>query len=216
MIIDGIWNKVKFVRGFVYDENMKILVIENGADKLGLRRVLIRHDAHMVSWEEFGASDVVGIDVVIVAGNGKYGVAGYRSLFGRERELVGQWRGPLLGAGRWGFEMVVEVFGGKLVEVERSERGKLKIEMGKHPVFEGMAQMEVEMEAQAGIKKLPTVMQGLAESKESVEVIKHRTRPVYGVRFEPWKARSVGEKLVSNWLKLAAEILKDGVDARGY
>jgi len=125
---------------------------------------------------------------------------GNEELFSSELALVRSVTVPVLGI-CFGFEVIARAYGATLLEMEVAEKGVLTIEpLRPHPVFLGLHALRVFENHRWVVRDLPDQLMGLAKSRDGIEVIQHRTRPVIGFQFHPelFEETTQGDELFRN------------------
>ena len=110
---------------------------------------------------------------------------------------------PILGICS-GLQTIVHQLGGVVERSQKQEYGRAKLKVLKEdPLFEGLPkEFDVWMSHADKAVKLPEDFQSLASSENSpYAVIKHKSKPIYGVQFHPEVAHTqYGKELLANFL----------------
>ncbi len=110
---------------------------------------------------------------------------------------------PILGI-CYGLQTIVHQLGGVVERSQKQEYGRAKLKVLKEdPLFEGLPkEFDVWMSHADKAVKLPEDFQSLASSENSpYAVIKHKSKPIYGVQFHPEVAHTqYGKELLANFL----------------
>ena len=110
---------------------------------------------------------------------------------------------PILGI-CYGLQSIVHQLGGVVERSQKQEYGRAKLKVLKEdPLFEGLPEeFDVWMSHADKAVKLPEDFQSLASSENSpYAVIKHKSKPIYGVQFHPEVAHTqFGKELLGNFL----------------
>ncbi len=183
---------------------MNILLIDNGTIHLAeLKRLL---HGHTIKTQKFDqptlADNLEGIDLIILSGGSQLPVMGNESKYKQEIELIKNCPLPILGI-CLGFELIGFVFGAELKDMKNKEKGIIDIQtMPTANLFKNLPNFSVFESHRWVINKLPHDLIELARSKDGIEVIKHRTRPLYGFQFHPemLTEKTCGDEIFFNLL----------------
>lgn len=161
---------------------MKIVIIDNASHFIDEIKDMVKD--HEVVVTDFGAK-YPDADLYILSGGHLKAVENDDGDYGLERELIKNTDKPIFGI-CLGFELIVQVFGGKLVRHDYKEKGITKIEVVQEdPVLAGFKTFEVYENHRWVANDLSPELVGLAKSDSGWETVRHRTKPIYGVQFHP-------------------------------
>jgi GMP synthase (glutamine-hydrolysing) len=100
-----------------------------------------------------------------------------------------------------GAEIIAYSFGAALEYLDKEEKGLKNIEvLVTDNLFAGITSFNVYESYKWAITKLSVELEGLARSGNGFEVIKHKTRPIYGFQFHPemFEDKSCGDEVFHN------------------
>ncbi len=164
---------------------MKTLLIDNGTTLLEKLQKLIPGDESVVHFDSFDQEQAQKADVVILSGSSRGQLIGNEAEFQKEIDFIRTTNKPIIGI-CFGYELIVHAFGGTLKELPEQEVGAVTITVLKDPeLFYGKKEFETFENHRWGTEKLPKDFEVLAESTHGPEVIRHNTRPIYGLQFHP-------------------------------
>mgnify|MGYP003393175454 CR=1 FL=1 len=183
---------------------MKILVIDNGTSYLPqLKNLLSGHDICVINYSEISATDINSFNLIILSGGHKFSVKGSDEQLNQEMELVKNSSKPIFGI-CFGFEVIAYTFGAKLKLMESKELGVIDIRVVESDkIFSNISNFQVFESHRWIIEESVSDLTVLARSKDGIEAIKHKNRPIYGVQFHPemFVEKTCGDELFSNFLK---------------
>lgn len=123
--------------------------------------------------------------MVILSGGHGEPVTQTPERYKQEIQFILETRQPILGI-CLGFELLAYAFGGKLVSLPKYEHGQLAITMQvDDPIGSAGRTFRVYENHRWVVTDPGPELIGLAKSKDGFEIIKHRTRPMYGFQFHP-------------------------------
>lgn len=167
---------------------MKTLIIDNGTTYLEQLKKLIDGSIEVITYSEIvekGNDYFEQFDVVILSGGHSFSVVGNEGILYTEMSLIKNLNKPIFGI-CYGFELIADTFGAKLVRMENKEHGILDIEVVKQDdIFQKIPNFKVFENHRWVVQEVSDDLLVLAKSKDGVEAIKHKTRPIYGVQFHP-------------------------------
>lgn len=166
--------------------NMNILIIDNNTTYLEqLKSLFSFHKIDVISWKDFSFKKLANYSLIVLSGGHPNSVAHKHELYEEELKTILRAKTPILGI-CLGFELIVYAFGGRLKEMAHKEKGKVKIEIiTDDPVLRGITGLDVYESHRWVAEELPPDLIGLAKSKDGIEIIKHKTRFIYGFQFHP-------------------------------
>src|SRR6185369_3924313 len=89
-----------------------------------------------------------------------------------------------------GFELIAHLLGAKLSKLPVRRINNIKIfPVQKDVILEGMASPRVYQGHVWRVTDLPPELICLAASKDGIEIVKHKKKPIYGLQFHPEKDR---------------------------
>ncbi len=184
---------------------MKVLIIDNGTSYLQqLENLLSKHAFQVIKYSEIGSVDLNDFDAIILSGGHAFTVEGHTAQLEKEIDLVKESTRPIFGI-CFGFEVIAQAFGAKLELMKSKEHGILDIEViESDDIFLNINSFQVFESHRWVVKELPKDFISLARSKDGIEAIKHKTRPVYAVQFHPemFTEESCGDEIFNNFLNI--------------
>ncbi len=180
---------------------MKILLVNNNTKYLHrLRNLLRSFEVYEISWKEIDVKTAERYECCVLSGGHPYGVMKNPQLFGKETELVRQTRKPLIGI-CLGFELIAYAFGSALKKMSGKEQGILGLKiLLQDAIFDNLPGLEVFENHRWVVETLSPELVPLARSKDGIEIIRHISRPIYGVQFHPemFVNKTCGDELFMN------------------
>src|SRR5690348_3675196 len=165
---------------------MNILLIDNGSKHLDSLCTLLTSYTTLIDVSSDTSLAFSGwYDLVVISGGGhRRPIINNPTYYKREIELVQNYPRPLLGI-CLGFELIVHAYGGYLTKIKKVA-GIQEIEiLQDNSVFNGRKNFQVYEAHQWAVKKLPSSLVGIAQSKDGYEIIRHATKPLFGFQFHP-------------------------------
>ncbi|MDD5069065.1 MAG: hypothetical protein PHS53_04010 [Candidatus Pacebacteria bacterium] len=185
---------------------MKILLINNGevlSDKLQ-KALQIKHTVDVIDWKKDEVGDENKYDLIILAGGHADPVVGNDKMLKSEMDLIKRTKKPLLGIS-YGCELVAFVFGGHLEKLEPARKGNVDVNVVEpDPLFADCRHFKAFENERWVITDVSHDLQPLAFSSFGIEALKHVSRPIYGLQFDPeaFEEAASGEKILSNYFKI--------------
>lgn len=162
---------------------MKILVIDNNTAYIDkLLDILTEHEVELATFEAIPkvSSET---DLVVLSGS-KYSVV-YEGDFADELGLIRSSSVPIIGLCA-GFELILTAFGGELHEMAERVHGTIMInDYGNDDLLANIADKRAFESHRWAAQTLPEELVALARSETGYEIIKHVTKPIYGLQFHP-------------------------------
>ncbi len=184
---------------------MDILIIDNGSSYIGkLRAWFAGYKVKVEPFNSTDSSDWQAHDLVILSGGHTYTVINHDAEYANELFLIREIKKPVIGI-CLGFELVVHAFGGELQRLHNKETNHLTLQLVESdPILEGISSLEVFESHRWVAKSLGVELKVLGQSKDGAEIIRHLTRPIYGLQFHPEIIinQAVSDQLLKNILKL--------------
>ncbi len=184
---------------------MKALIIDNGTSYLSkLESLFHGNTVQVIKYSEISSSDINDYDCVVLSGGHDFSVEGNESRLKREVDFIKNCKKPIFGI-CFGFELIAKTFGVNLELMEKRERGILDIQIIEPDnIFLNIPNFQVFESHRWVIKEPVDEFIILARSKDGIEAIKHRTRPIYAVQFHPemFLEETCGDECFRNFLYL--------------
>jgi GMP synthase (glutamine-hydrolysing) len=189
---------------------MKALIIDNGTSYLRQLQELLRgHSVEVLPyWRLTEGVPLANCDVVILSGGHLFPVLGNEINLQNEISFVKMAAVPVFGI-CYGFQVIARAFGATLEKMERKEHGILEIAVSQQdPLFKGISSFKVFESHRWVIRESAPELMALARSVDGIEVIRHASRPIYGVQFHPemFVDRTCGDEIFHNFLSLIGSV----------
>lgn len=184
---------------------MKILVINNNTSYVEqLRKLFLPNKVDVIDWDFINSERVRIYDLIVLSGGHPNSIKYQHELYEKELRLILRLDKPILGI-CLGFELIVYAFGGKLKEMLHKEKGSLKIKVIKKDlIFKDITELEVYESHRWVADSLPEELEELARSRDGIEIVRHKTRFIYGFQFHPEIIVSKKDlRIFENFLNLA-------------
>lgn len=185
---------------------MKILVVDNGTSYLEqLKDLLSGHDFFVIRYSDIRDVRSDDFDAIILSGGHDFPVNGNGEKLKKEIDLINTAGKPILGI-CFGFELIAYIFGSKLEMMRDKEHGILDIFVVEpDEIFTDIPNFKVYESHRWVIKEPAKDLIVLACSKDGIEAIKHKNKPIYGVQFHPemFIEKTCGDEIFRNFLKQA-------------
>lgn len=184
---------------------MKILIVDNGTSYIeSLKQLLVDKTFEVIPFSELSVKKEKDFDLFILSGGHSFPVVGNDFLLEKEIEFIRNCKKPILGI-CFGFELVAHVFGAVLQEMKEKEKGFIDIVVIEpDDLFLAVTNFSVFESHRWVVTSLGGTVIPLAESKDGIEVIKHKQLPIYGVQFHPemFVEQTCGREIFNNFLHL--------------
>lgn len=185
---------------------MKILIINNGTSNIHhLNNLLKNHVLDVVHFEDIDLNRINQYQSVILTGGHDFPVFGNEKLLEKEIHLIESSEKPIFGI-CFGFELIAHTFGSKLEILDDRKRGVTTINIDANDeIFNGRHNISVYESHRWVVKTVGKDLRVLATSKNGIEAVRHKSRPIYGVQFHPEIVASQKDKanILTNFLKFA-------------
>lgn len=184
---------------------MKILIIDNGSAYLNSLIDLVSKDTLTIkSYEGIIADDSANFDLIILSGGHQYSVVGHEDIFRTELELIKHTTTPILGI-CLGFELIAQTFGSTLTQLVSKEKNIVKLtRLIQDPIFARVDTIEVFESHRWVVDSVGDELLALANSKDGIEIIKHKTKLIYGFQFHPemFVESTQGDEIFANFINI--------------
>ncbi len=134
-------------------------------------------------------------DLVVLSGGHSFSVVEHPEKWKNEVDFIRSCKKPIIGI-CLGFELIAHAYGSTLKRMKNKEKGTIQITMGtkKFHVFENHRWV---------VEKTGTKLRSLARSKDGIEAIRHRKKPIYGFQFHPemFVRKTDGKRLFSQVIR---------------
>ncbi len=185
---------------------MKILIINNGTKYFSqLKKLLVNIPFETIKYSKINSVDPNKFDAIILSGGHKFSVQGNENRLQNEINFIRNAKTKIFGI-CFGFEIIANAFGAKLERMRSKEKGILEIKVLKQEkIFSNLPNFQVFESHRWVVKEAAENLLALARSKDGIEAIKHKTRPIYAVQFHPemFVDKTCGDEIFYNFLKFA-------------
>lgn len=184
---------------------MNILVVDNTTSYLPqLKNLLSKENFSVVPYSDLENTSIEEFDAIILSGGHQFSVEGNQNRFEKEISLIQNTQKPILGI-CFGFELISYAFGAKLELLQNKETGIINIEViESDKIFSNIPNFQVYESHRWVVKETPDDLIALARSKDGIEAVKHKSRPIYGVQFHPemFVEKTCGDEIFFNFLNI--------------
>jgi GMP synthase (glutamine-hydrolysing) len=164
---------------------MKILIIDNGTRHLRkLKELLCANDLDISPlFKKYPPTK--DCDLIILSGGSQLSVVNAPEVFKEEINMIKTSKIPIIGICE-GCEIIAYAFGSQLELRDKKSKGLKRIVLLDDKfITKHLEELEVYENHYWSITKLGKNLIGLAKSRYGYEIIKHKTKPVYGLQFHP-------------------------------
>ncbi len=178
--------------------SLNILLIDNDTHyKKRLKVLLAEHNVTVLGHDAVGQEDINDFDVIILSGGGITDASGqkrpllhFTHFYHDQIELVRTTKKPVIGI-CLGSEIIGYAFGSKLSRPFKTRRkGVFPIaSIRLDPIMGGAQEARVFQSNHWILTEVGKDLEVIAASDEGAEIIRHRTRPIYGIQFHPERTR---------------------------
>lgn len=182
---------------------MKTLIIDNGSTLIERLITLSPGSEEVVDYQNI-PEDISTYSLIILSGSSKFPLHGNEDIFKVEIELIKNAEVPIVGI-CLGHELIAHAFGAEILHSGTQHKGLFEVEVTQpHEIFGGKEIFSVYENHQYGITTAPALFEVLAESPNSIAVIKHIDKPIYGFQFHPehMTDQQYGDEVFLNLFKL--------------
>lgn len=183
---------------------MKILVVDNGTSYLPqLKNILSRYDFSVIRYSDIENTAADDFNAIILSGGHDFPVNGNGERLKNEIAFINTTSKPILGI-CFGFEVIAYTFGATLELMQTKEKGILDIQaVEPDEIFSDIPNFNVYESHRWILKEPGNDLIVLARSKDGIEAIKHKSKPIYGVQFHPemFVEKTCGDEIFHNFLK---------------
>jgi GMP synthase (glutamine-hydrolysing) len=181
---------------------MSIVIVDNESSYTeDLIELLEAEHPKVIHYQELTQLSLSKNDTVILTGGHKDPVLWHDSVYAKEIEIIKKHTGPVIGI-CLGFELIAHVFGSHLHLLSGRRKGVITlIPTGKGPLSIPVA-VRVYENHNWSVRTLKSPLIALATSKDGIEILKHRRKPIYGMQFHPEKSSEAGKKLLQDILTI--------------
>lgn len=185
---------------------MKLLVIDNQTIALKeLKKALKGYDYELVSYAAISPGMAKDYEKIILSGGHAFSVLHSNKKYSKELDLIKKAKIPIFGI-CLGFQLICRAYGANMHDISDYEHCFLKItKIHSDPLLKGLPKNFIVYENHRHVvKKVNKSLISLAYSKDGIEAVKHRSKPIWGVQFHPehFAKKNLGRKMLENFLKL--------------
>lgn len=183
---------------------MRILVIDNKTKgMLSLEKSLKGLDYDVIGYNKITPGILKKYDRIILSGGHAFNVVKQDKKYSKEMKLIKNSKKPLLGI-CLGFQLVCRTYGARLGTLRKYEHGLVNIRtVGKDSLLKGMPKKFRAFENHRhNMKDVGKSLIPLAYSKDGVEMVKHKSKKVWGTQFHPenFSRKNIGRKVLENFI----------------
>jgi GMP synthase (glutamine-hydrolysing) len=192
---------------------MKVVVINNGSKEPKNVLDLLGTTGAKITLLDYTEADKVGrfeYDFAVLTGSSQFPITHKPGLLEKELSFVREAKLPILGI-CYGCQIMAFAFGAKLDDMGSEGKLRILIEIDvvkDDPIFNGKKSFEVYDAHRWVIKEIPENLEILAKSAHGPEVIRHRSKPQFGLQFHPERTAQMG----GNGIEIFHNFLKHYVD----
>jgi len=184
---------------------MKILIVDNlTLNSEYLKSLLKDHQVDVQIYQQIQTDALNEYDLFILTGTNYMGtvIQEWDNLI-LERELILNTNKPVIGI-CYGFELIGKVFGSELEFYDKKVTGDYKIKFIKDIGLDINKEYTVYGNHLLYISKVGQELDLIASSENGPEIIKHKTKPIYGFQFHPEKEAETtdGDEIFLNLIEL--------------
>lgn len=183
---------------------MNILLFDNGTEYQNKILSLLNRFGEVTTANNAELLRFSGADLVVLSGGHHTYITERPEVYKTETDFIKNTNKPILGI-CLGAEQVAYTFNAKLEFLEQKVKGLVEIEvLGHDQIFCGINNFKVYENHHVAITSLSNDLTGLAKSSTGYEVIKHKTKQLYGFQFHPemFEEQTFGDEIFSNVLTL--------------
>ena len=175
---------------------MKVLIIDNHTKYLGkLRDLLVNYEIEITDFERINSDD--SHDLAILTGGSFLSIENAPEIFKDEINFIRNTTKPIIGICQ-GAQLIAYSYGSILEFIKRRTKGIKEIELINNTNLDIDTKYFYVYEShQWAIKNLGKDLEGLAKSKNGFEIVKHKSKKIYGLQFHPEMAinKSLGDEI---------------------
>lgn len=170
---------------------MKILVVDNHSRHINrIARLFPDKEVITQDCDDFSSESAKDFDMVVLSGGSHvYAAENVKKAYEIEIEFIKTTEKPVIGI-CLGCQLIAKAFGGSLEKLEDKKSGiyEITFQSRKYKVYESHRYT---------IKSLPEELQILASSETGTEIIKHKSKEIFGFQFHPevFPRKTDGKKL---------------------
>lgn len=165
---------------------MHIGIIDNGSRHTPLLKTMLGQHNRISMYAPSQSSTLPEADIDLFILSGSYIRPYYDSIYYSEIELIKRVTKPILGICE-GYELIAHTYGSEIKKLEYKRTGvrRLDILNEKSELVRGIDNLTVYEAHRFAIAKVPDEFEAIAESESGIEIMKHKTKKVFGFQFHP-------------------------------
>ena len=165
---------------------LKFLLIDNGSIHTTALARLLPEAPEIIRFNSITQIDASQYDCIILSGSSELPLLGNEAAFEAELLVIKNTCLPIIGI-CFGTELIAHAFGGTLIDLGEKRKGVVDIVSTDNSglLLEAERHFSVYEAHRFGIKVVPKELIVLAESTHGPEIIKHFSRPIWGLQFHP-------------------------------
>lgn len=168
---------------------MKVLIVDNKSAHLEHLKDLIVEkvgpcEFNLLDPREVLHRDIEAADLIVISGGRGRSIIKNPQTFKRLIDDITAQAKPTIGI-CLGAEAIATAYGGKLIEMPVRRAGNIPINLSKKLVSDFDEKHMVYEFHKWTIKSVASPIEVLATSKDGVEVLRHKTLPIWGMQFHP-------------------------------
>lgn len=162
---------------------MKTLLVDNGSTLTEKLAKLSPGQEDIVSYSNI-PNDISNYSLIILSGSSLFPIEGNEEKLAKEINLIQNIHVPLVGV-CFGHELIAHAYGSPLTQMPQHV-GMTEIWVtAPHPMFLSKEVFSVYENHQYGVTEVTEELEILARSDHAIAVLKHKTKPIYGLQFHP-------------------------------
>lgn len=181
---------------------MRTYIIDNGSQLTeNLMEQCGKFEPEVIPYTAVNSATIPQDSLLILSGGSGKPIEYYPEEYTDELALIRNHPGPIVGI-CFGFELIAYAYGAKLNLSKDRHQGLVKITpTTPDTLFTNTASYSVYESHRWVVKKLVEPLMPLAESENGVEILKHRSKQIYGFQFHPESPNDVdGKQLLHRML----------------
>ena len=174
---------------------MNTLVVNNRSSSLEHLEKLINDlklQPKVVQVDQLADVEINPEDLVILSGSHELTAAWNDYVFAQEMQLIKSHVGPLVGI-CLGMQLIAHTYGSSIHQLPKKRYGIAPIKFIDKPSPQSA---EVFESHSWSVKKLSEPLVVVAESGAGIEILRHNSRPQYGLQFHPEAANDIDGKII--------------------
>jgi GMP synthase-like glutamine amidotransferase len=182
---------------------MNILLVNNATKYLrNIKASLKDHKVHTVKYTHI-PKDLSMFDAIILSGGYRFNVIDHEKDYTKELRLIRTTNKPIFGI-CLGFELICYAYHEKLEKLRAKENGIIRLKiLKKDNIFKNVKNIRVFENHRWRVRKVKNLVE-LASSKDGIEIVKHKSKRIYGVQFHPEKFhnKTQGYNILKNFIDI--------------